>query len=168
MLCSMMPGVVSAIKQIRAAGIKSMILNGSGVDGSYWLKAVPDLSNFFVPVQSSIYGDDPNPKVTEFNKRYAEVTGAPPSSQYVYPGYVLIEVWAKAVQAAGSTDTAAVTAQLEKMKDEPTLFGPRTFTSEIHHQNRGRYLIVDTEAGKPGVVDEWTISNAIPVADLLK
>jgi hypothetical protein len=37
-----------------------------------------------------------------------------------------------------------------------------------HHQNRGRYLIVDTEAGKPGVVDEWTISNAIPVADLLK
>jgi len=82
-------------------------------------------------VQSSIYGDDPNPKVTEFNKRYAEVTGAPPSSQYVYPGYVLIEVWAKAVQAAGSTDTAAVTAQLEKMKDEPTLFGPRTFTSEI-------------------------------------
>ena len=65
-------------------------------------------------------------------------------------------------------DTAAVTAQLEKMKDEPTLFGPRTFTSEIHHQNRGRYLIVDTEAGKPGVVDEWTISNAIPVADLLK
>jgi len=168
MLCSMMPGVVSAIKQIRAAGIKSMILNGSGVDGSYWLKAVPDLSNFFVPVQSSIYGDDPNPKVTEFNKRYTEVTGAPPSSQYVYPGYVLIEVWAKAVQAAGSTDTAAVTAQLEKMKDEPTLFGPRTFTSEIHHQNRGRYLIVDTEAGKPGVVDEWTISNAIPVADLLK
>src|SRR5216683_1923432 len=168
MLCSMMPGVVSAIKQIRAAGIKSMILNGSGVDGSYWLKAVPDLSNFFVPVQSSIYGDDPNPKGTEFNKRYTEVTGAPPSSQYVYPGYVLIEVWAKAVQAAGSTDTAAVTAQLEKMKDEPTLFGPRTFTSEIHHQNRGRYLIVDTEAGKPGVVDEWTISNAIPVADLLK
>jgi branched-chain amino acid transport system substrate-binding protein len=75
---------------------------------------------------------------------------------------------AKAVRAAGSTDTAAVTAQLEKMKDEPTLFGPRTFTSEIHHQNRGRYLIVDTEAGKPGVVDEWTISNAIPVADLLK
>src|SRR5712672_3948934 len=98
MLCSMMPGVVSAIKQIRAAGIKSMILNGSGVDGRYWLKAVPDLSNFFVPVQSSLYGDDPNPKVTEFNKRYKDVTGGDPSSQYVYPGYVLIDVWAKAVE----------------------------------------------------------------------
>ena len=69
MLCTMMPGAVSAIKQIRAAGIKAMILNGSGVDGSYWLNAVPDLSNFYVPVQGSIYGDDPNPKVAEFNKK---------------------------------------------------------------------------------------------------
>ncbi len=168
MLCSMMPGVVSAIKQIRASGIKSMILNGSGVDGSYWLNAVPDLSNFYVPVQASIYGDDPNPKVTEFNKRYKAATGGDPSSQYVYPGYVLIDVWAKAVERAKSTDADKVVAELEKMKDEQTLFGPRTFTAVIHHQNRGRYLIVDIEQGKPKVVDNWTISQPIPVADLLK
>src|SRR5258708_22534026 len=62
MLCTMMPGAVSAIKQIRASGIKSMILNGSGVDGSYWPSAVPDLSNFYLPVQGSIYGYDPNPQ----------------------------------------------------------------------------------------------------------
>ncbi|MEZ5925677.1 MAG: ABC transporter substrate-binding protein [Hyphomicrobiaceae bacterium] len=163
MLCTMMPGAVSAIKQIRAAGINSMILNGSGVDGSYWLNAVPDLSNFFVPVQGSIYGDDPNPKVNEFNAKYKEFTGTDPSSQYVYPGYVLIDVWSKAVERAGTTDAAAVVAELEKMNEEPTLFGPRTFTNEIHHQNRGRYLIVETTAGKPKVVDEWTISEKIPV-----
>ena len=163
MLCTMMPGAVSAIKQIRAAGIKSMILNGSGVDGSYWLNAVPDLSNFYVPVQGSIYGDDPNPKVNEFNKKYKEVTGGDPSSQYVYPGYVLIDVWAKAVERAKSTDAAAVVAELEKMNDEPTLFGPRTFSKDLHHQNQGRYLIVDTEQGKPKVVDQWTISEKIPV-----
>lgn len=168
MLCTMMPGAVSAIKQLRAAGINSMILNGSGVDGSYWLSAVPDLSNFFVPVQGSIYGDDPNAEVTAFNARYKEVTGGDPSTQYVYPGYVMIDVWAKAVERAGTTETAAVVAELEKMTDEPTLFGPRTFTPELHHQNRARYLIVETNAGKPGVVDEWTISEAIPVADLLK
>ncbi len=163
MLCTMMPGAVSAIKQIRAAGINSMLLNGSGVDGSYWLEGVPGLSNFFVPVQGSIYGDDPNPDVNAFNKKYTEVTGAAPSSQYVYPGYVLIDVWAKAVERAKTTDAAAVVAELEKMTDEPTLFGPRTFSAEIHHQNRGRYLIVETKDGKPGVVDEWTISEKIPV-----
>lgn len=163
MLCSMMPGVVSAIKQIRAAGITAPIINGSGVDGSYWLNAVPDLSNFYVPVQGSIYGDDPNPKVQEFNAKYKAVTGGDPSSQYVYPGYVLIDVWAKAVERAKTTEAGAVVAELEKMKDEPTLFGPRTFTPEIHHQNRGRYLIVETKDGKPGVVDEWMISDPIPV-----
>src|SRR5713226_3157023 len=163
MLCTMMPGAVSAIKQIRAAGIKSMILNGSGVDGSYWLSAVPDLSNFYVPVQGSVYGDDPNPKVVEFNKKYKEVTGGDPSSQYVYPGYVLIDVWAKAVERAKSTDAAAVVTELEKMNNETTLFGPRTFSKDLHHQNQGRYLIVDTEGGKPSVVDQWTISEKIPV-----
>jgi len=163
MLCTMMPGAVSAIKQIRAAGIKSMILNGSGVDGSYWLNAVPDLSNFYVPVQGSVYGDDPNPKVNEFNKKYKDVTGGDPSSQYVYPGYVLIDVWAKAVERSKTTEAAGVVAELEKMNNEATLFGPRTFTQGIHHQNQGRYLIVDTEAGKPKVIDQWTISEKIPV-----
>ncbi len=167
MLCTMMPGAVSAIKQIRAAGIKAPILNGSGVDGSYWLSAVPDLTDFIVPVQGSIYGDDPNPAVNEFNKKYKEATGGDPSSQYVYPGYVLIDVWSKAVERAKSTDADAVVAELEKMKDEPTLFGPRTFTNEIHHQNRGRYLIVETKNGKPGVIDEWTISEAVPVDYLI-
>ena len=167
MICTMMPGAVSAIKQIRAAGINSMILNGSGVSGSYWLSAVPELSNFFVPDQGSIYGDDPNPDVNAFNAKYKAVTGGDPSSQYVYPGYVLIDVWAKAVERAKSTDADAVVAELEKMKDEPTLFGPRTFTSEIHHQNRGRYLITEVKNGKPGVVDEWTISEPIPVDYLI-
>ncbi|TIM48547.1 MAG: ABC transporter substrate-binding protein, partial [Mesorhizobium sp.] len=101
MLCTMMPGAVSAIKQLRAAGINSMILNGSGVDGSYWLSAVSDLTNFYVPVQGSIYGDDPNPAVLKFNASYKEKTGADPSSQYVFPGYVMVDVWAKAVERAG-------------------------------------------------------------------
>ena len=168
MLCTMMPGAVSAIKQLRAAGINSMILNGSGVDGSYWLSAVPDLSNFYVPVQGSIYGDDPNPDVTAFNAKYKEATGGDPSTQYVYPGYVLIDVWAKAVERAGTTEAGPVVAELEKMNEEPTLFGPRTFNSEIHHQNKARYLIVETDAGKPHVIDEWTISEPIPVAELMK
>ncbi|MGC4024263.1 MAG: ABC transporter substrate-binding protein [Mesorhizobium sp.] len=168
MLCTMMPGAVSAIKQLRAAGINAPILSGSSMDGSYWLSAVPDLSNFFVPVQGSIYGDDPNPDVTKFNAAYKAKTGGDPSSQYVYPGYVMIDLWAKAVERAASTDADAVVAELEKMKDEPTVFGPRTFTSELHHQNTTKYEIIEVKDGKPGVVDNWTISEPVPLAALLK
>jgi branched-chain amino acid transport system substrate-binding protein len=168
MLCSYIPGAASAVRQIRAAGIQSLILNGAAVDGSYWLDSVPGLSNFAVPVQGSIYGDDPNPKVEAFNKAFAAKWGARPSSTYVYPGYTLIEVWAKAVERAKSVDAAKVTAELEKMRNEPTLFGSRTFTSEIHHQNQARLLISEVKQGKPGIVDSWTISKAVPLDVLLK
>lgn len=167
MLCSMMPGVVSAVKQIRDAGITAPILNGSGVDGSYWMDAVPGLSEFYIPVQGSIYGDDPNPDVETFNAAFEEKFGVRPSSQYAYPGYVMIDVWAKAVERAGTTEAAAVVAELEKMKDEPTLFGPRTFTSELHHQNQARYHIVKVTDGAPAVVDSWTISEPVPMEALL-
>jgi branched-chain amino acid transport system substrate-binding protein len=49
--CSYLPGGSSAIRQIRAAGIDLPILASSTFDGTYWLGAVPDLTNFYVPVQ---------------------------------------------------------------------------------------------------------------------
>jgi len=168
MLCSYIPGAASAVRQLRAAGIQSLILNGAAVDGSYWLDSVPGLSNFAVPVQGSVHGDDPNPQVEAFNKTFATRYGARPSNTYAYPGYVLVDVWAKAVQRAQSLEADKVTAELEKMRNEPTLFGPRTFSKEIHHQNQARLLISEVKAGKPGIVDEWTISNPVPLPVLLK
>ncbi len=77
MLCSVMPG---AVRQIRAAGINSLILNGSAVDGSYWLDATPDLSGFVVPVQGSIYGDDPRPEVEAFIARIGVLARVRPAN----------------------------------------------------------------------------------------
>jgi branched-chain amino acid transport system substrate-binding protein len=167
MLCSVMPGAAAAVRQIRAAGINSLILNGSAVDGSYWLDATPDLSGFVVPVQGSIYGDDPRPEVEAFNAAYEKATGARPASQYAYPGYVLIDLWAKAVERAGTLEGAAVTAELEKMQDEPTAFGPRSFSSELHHQNTALMQIIEITGGKPARVDEWRISEPVPMDVLI-
>ncbi|SDD55335.1 ABC transporter substrate-binding protein [Ruegeria marina] len=168
MLCSYIPGAASAVRQIRAAGINSLILNGSAVDGSYWLDATPDLSGFAVPVQGSIYGDDPRPEVEAFNQSYEKATGARPASSYAYPGYVLLDLWAKAVERAGSLDGASVTAELERMQGEPTAFGPRTFTADLHHQNFAEMQIVEITNGKPAVADNWTISQPVPLDVLLK
>lgn len=168
MLCSYVPGGASAVRQLRAAGINSLILNGSAMDGNYWLGAVPNLSGFIVPVQGSIYGDDPNPKVEEFNSKFNKKYGTRPSSQYAYPGYMLIDLWAKAVERAKKVDADPVVAELEKMKSEPTIFGARTFTRELHHQNQARMLIAEIKSGKPGIVDNWTITRQVPLDFLLK
>lgn len=167
MLCSVMPGAAAAVRQIRAAGINALILNGSAVDGSYWLDATPDLSGFVVPVQGSIYGDDPRPEVEAFNAAYEKATGARPASQYAYPGYVLIDLWAKAVERAGTVEGAAVTAALEAMTDEPTSFGPRSFSAQLHHQNTALMQIIEITSGKPARVDEWRISEPVPMDVLI-
>jgi branched-chain amino acid transport system substrate-binding protein len=167
MLCSYIPGAASAVRQIRAAGINSLILNGSAVDGSYWLDATPDLSGFVVPVQGSIYGDDPRPEVEAFNVAYEKATGSRPASQYAYPGYVLVDLWAKAVERAGTLDGDRVTAELEKMKGETTIFGLRSFSEELHHQNTAEMQIIEITDGKPAWVDSWTISQPVPLNVLL-
>lgn len=168
MLCSYIPGAASAVRQIRAAGINSLILNGSAVDGSYWLDATPNLSNFVVPVQGSIYGDDPRASVEAFNVAYEAATGARPASSYAYPGYILIDLWAKAVERAGTLDGASVTAELEKMTHEDTAFGPRSFSSDLHHQNSAEMQIIEITNAKPSVIGNWTISQPVPLDVLLK
>lgn len=167
MLCAILPSAAQMAKQLRAAGINAQLLAGSATDGSFWLDQVPGLDGFALPVQGSVHGDDPNPLIEDFNVMYAKRYGARPANTYVYPGYVLVDLWAKAVQRARSTEAAAVTAELEKMHDEPTLFGPRTFTAQIHHQNSAHMLISEIHEGRPGMEDEWRIATPMPLDALL-
>ena len=161
--CSYVPGGASALRQIRAAGINSALAGGSSMSGTYWLDSVPGLSGHFVPEQASIYGDDPRPAVKEFNEKYKAKFGEYPNSQYTYPGYLVVEMWARAVEKAGTFDSDAVVAAMESFKDEPFLIGTRTFTGALHHQNYAPYLIVETTDGKPAVVAEHTISEPVPM-----
>ncbi|MEM7744002.1 MAG: ABC transporter substrate-binding protein [Pseudomonadota bacterium] len=161
--CSYVPGGASALRQIRAAGIESALAGGSSMSGVYWLDSVEGLSGHFVPEQASIYGDDPRPAVNEFNEKYKARFGEYPNSQYTYPGYLVVEMWARAVEKAGTFDSDAVVAAMETFKDEPFLIGTRTFTSTLHHQDRAPYLIVETTNGQPAVVADYTISEPVPM-----
>ncbi|MDF1730084.1 MAG: ABC transporter substrate-binding protein [Minwuia sp.] len=161
--CSYIPGGASALRQIRAAGITSALAGGSSMSGTYWLDSVPNLSGHYVTEQASIYGDDPRPAVEEFNKKYEARFGERPNSQYTYPGYLVIEMWARAVEKAGTFDTDAVIAAMETFREEPFLIGTRTFTNILHHQDRAPYLIVETTNGKPAVAADFTISEPVPL-----
>jgi branched-chain amino acid transport system substrate-binding protein len=161
-LCTFLPGGGSATRQIRAAGIDLPIVNGSSMDGTYWLDAVPNLSNFYVPVQASIYGDDPRPEINELIKRYTEKFKEPPVTQYAFPIYAWLQLWARAVEKAGTTDATKVVAVMNTFKDEPTILGPRSFSSTLHIQDRAPYYIVEIGDRKGKVIDQWRISEAVP------
>jgi branched-chain amino acid transport system substrate-binding protein len=167
MLCTYQPGGSSAVRQLRSAGIKLPILNGSSMDGSYWISAVPGLDEFYVPVQA-LAADDPRPDVAQLIKDYTAKYGKPPTTQYAFPIYAWLQLWAKAVTEAKTTDAKPVVAIMEKYKDESTVLGPRSFTPKLHIQTSIPLTITDTANGKQTVVEEWRIKDEIPPAVLYR
>jgi branched-chain amino acid transport system substrate-binding protein len=168
MLCSYNPGAASAIRQIRAAGLTMPILAGSSSDGSYWTNAVPNLNDFYVAVQASVYGDDPHKEVNDYVEIFKAKFGAPPASQYALPAYAFMQLWGRAVEKAGTTDAAKVVPLMEQYKDEASFMGPRTFTSKFHIQTNVPMQIVKYSDGKPKDVDQFRITEDLPVKVLFR
>lgn len=162
MLCSYIPGGASALRQIRAAGIEVPIFGGSAMDGSYWLEAVAGLKDFYLPVAASVHGDDPRADIQALNERYKAVYGSLPATTYGYPIYAFLDLWAKAVEKAGSTDGAAVAAVLDTMKDQQTFIGPRSFSPDLHIQTNAEMLILSHGDGKVKVTDHYSLPTALP------
>ncbi len=165
MLCSYTPGGASAIKQIRNAGIDLPVLAATAMDGTYWLDSVPDLANFYVPVQA-VAGNDARPEVQALTKRYIDANGEAPTTQYAYPAYPFLDLWAQAVRTVGSTEGELVAKQLETLSEAPTLMGPRTFTDKLHIQVQMPLVITELTGGTQQVVGDYQISEPIP-ADVL-
>ena len=145
-VCSVPPGGHSAVRQIRAAGIDTHILAGQSFDGDYWVDAVPGLSNYHMGVGGSAFGDDPNPVVNEViaavNDRI-EGQALGNTTQ----GYALIQSLVRAIERAGTTDTDAVRAELEKFDGEDLLSGPTTYTETVHINAEKVVTIVAIENG---------------------
>ena len=150
MICSVPPGIGSAIRQFRAAGVDIPILAGTGGDGSAWHESVPGLSNFFYLNYSADDGvAEPRPDSDAFQSSYKAKWGQRPGSGQGITGYSVIEAWARAAQRAGSIDTDKVRAELEKFKDEPLVAGLTTFDAKLHTNVNRPMLIVSINNGKP-------------------
>jgi branched-chain amino acid transport system substrate-binding protein len=165
-LCSIIPGGASAIKQIRAAGLDMPILSDSALDGNYWTAAVPNLNNVYLPVQASVYGDDPRPEVNDYAKRFQAKYGQRPTTTYAVPAYAFMDLWGRAVEKAGTTDASKVVPIMEQYKNEVTMIGPKTFSAQYHIQLDAVMQILRYENGKPKVIDQYRIEKPL-TADVL-
>ncbi|WP_244491997.1 ABC transporter substrate-binding protein [Aureimonas sp. AU12] len=161
MLCSTNPGAASSVRQLRAAGVTVPIFSGTAMDGTYWVNSVPGLKDFYLPVQALVK-DDTRPEVNALTEAYTKKFGAPPTTQYAYPIYSFLQLWAEAVTKAGSTDSKEVVALINEMKDAPTVIGPRTFSPKLHIQTQNPMIVVSYEGDKETPVETWTISQTIP------
>jgi branched-chain amino acid transport system substrate-binding protein len=157
------PGFASAIRQIRAAGIKTPIMTGDSLDGNYWISAAPDASDVYYAGYCSIFGDDPRPRVATFLADYTKKFGAKPETCFSLPGYSLIEAWALAVQRAKTFDTKEVVAQLEKFHGEDLLAGATSFTPTAHLQLDRPIIVMQVQGGKFSTVGPYQNKMVPPI-----
>jgi branched-chain amino acid transport system substrate-binding protein len=147
-LCSFPPGGAVATQQIRQQGVNAPIIGNDAFDGDYWYtKTIPTLSNFYYNESSSIFGNDPDPKVNAFWKKYTQVTHAKPQVSFGAFGYTAVQALALAIKRAGSTKGTAVAAQLDKFKSEKLLL-PTTFTKTLHIDTHRAGRIMEIQNGK--------------------
>lgn len=167
MLCSTNPGAASSVRQMRAAGIALPIMSGTAMDGTYWLNSTPGLKDFYLPVQA-LTVNDPRPAVSDITAAYTKKYGKPPTTQYAYPIYAFLELWAKAVTKTGTTEGKAVVAEINKSDKAETVLGPRTYTPKLHVQIGMPMTVVSYADDKETPVENWQIKDTIPDAVLYR
>jgi branched-chain amino acid transport system substrate-binding protein len=127
------PGGPAALRQIRAAGVNLPMIGCEDWDGTYWMAAIPGVKDVYGTVPRSEFGDDPDQKVNEFFARLEKSMNKKIlDSSLSIGGYSIIQVYAKAVEMAGSTDPKAVSQALNTLTDFPALSGPYTYTATQH------------------------------------
>lgn len=154
-ICSYAPGGVSAVRQLRAAGIDQPIFAATAMSDNYWLDAVPGLKDFYVAGIMSLYGDDPRPEINAYLDAFKARWGELPASSFSICGYTLVEEWTYAVDKTGTTAADKVLAMMNSYKDQPFTMGPTTFTDQLHIQIDRPWLIMGVKDGSFHAVEMY-------------
>ena len=152
------PGGSSAVRQIRAAGINLPIVGGQPMDGTYWVGAVPNLTDFYLSTYASYAGDDLDPFVNQLRDRFHAKTGEYPSVGYFVTGYNVIDLLAQAIKATNSTDGGALAKTLESREWVTKPLGKGCFTNKWHVSSCRPFAIMEIKDGKPHFVGRFAPS----------
>ncbi len=152
-LCSYPGGGAEAAAALRNGGVTAPIISGFGMDGAFWLGAVPDLSDFYFVTYASVFGDDPNPKVQELLAAFEAQTGSPAATSSLVTGASTIEAFKIAAELAGTTDGAAVAAALEGFNNVELTAGPTSFSPDLHVNVQRPMAVLQVQDGQHSFIE---------------
>jgi branched-chain amino acid transport system substrate-binding protein len=162
-LCSYNPGAATALRQLRAAGVDIPVTSHLAMDGSYWLKGVPNLKDFYYDAFGSLYGDDPRADVNKFFARYKAKFGEPAVTSYALTGYATIQVLAKAIATAKATEGAALAKAIDGLGAYETIAGPTAYSAKQHIVSARPSVIMGVSGGKVGPVATYAGGRKVEV-----
>jgi branched-chain amino acid transport system substrate-binding protein len=143
-----LPGFVSGL---RTLGNNTPILNSWAGDGTYWIAKGVKVSNYYAVTFASAFGDDPNPAVNALAKKVKAGTGG-----FVTGAAAIDGVVTAINRAGGSTNGAALAAQMVKFKKVPTISGLVSFSPALHTVFGRKYRVISITGTKAKVVGTVT------------
>jgi branched-chain amino acid transport system substrate-binding protein len=149
-ISSYMPDLGTIIRTIRQAGIAAPILGGDSYDDQGLFDALgAKYGSDVYFVTHSFMASGTTPKMDEFLKLYLKEYGKAPDTAMVATGWDTIQVFAQAIQKAGSTDGAAVAKAMENTPFD-LLTGKLTWSDAKHgHEPDIEAAMVGLKGGKP-------------------
>lgn len=159
---SYMPDLALIIRTLRESGITAPVMGGDSYDDPALFEALgTQYGNDVVFDTHGYLSDAANPKYTEWAASYEKKFNAAPDAVWIMPGYDVVMVLAQAMEAAGSTDGAAVAKAMEENEFD-LLTGKLDWSDAAsgHEPNKAAAL-VKIEGGK-NVFMEWVVPEKLP------
>ena len=135
---------------MRALGNQTPILNSWAGDGTYWVPK-SGVTNYYAVTYASAFGDDPNPDVNKLAKAVHAGTGGFVTGAAAIDGLV-----SAIARAGGSTNGAALAAQMVKFHKVPTVSGLVSFSAGLHTVSGRKYRVIKISGTKESVVGSVT------------
>jgi branched-chain amino acid transport system substrate-binding protein len=150
------------IRALREVGYDAPVLGGDAYDDPAMHQALGEtLGNDVYFVTHTAMVPEAHPDMQKFIDLYTEMHGGPPDSSFVATGWDTIMMLAQAVEAAGSTDGAAVAKALEEGEFK-LLTGDLDYgTAEEGHVPNKAAVLIELKGGKPTFLG-WRRPESLP------
>jgi len=148
-----LPALVSGIRSLKN---ETPILNSWAGDGTYWVTKSPQVTNYYAVTYASVFGDDPNPEVKDLIQKLTD-GGAQIGTGGFITGAAAIDGVVEAIKRAdGSTDGAALAAEMEKFEQVETISGKVNFSDDLHSVFGREYRVIKVDNNKGSYVGSVT------------
>lgn len=161
-ISSYMPDLGTIIRDIRQEGIDAPIMGGDSYDDAGLFDVLGEQFGSDVYfVGHSFMAEDVTPGMADFLELYHEEHGEAPDTAMVATGWDVVQVFAQAAEAAGTTDGAAVAKAMENTEFD-LLTGKMVWSdAATGHEPDTEAALVELKGGVPHFIG-WVHPTDIP------
>ncbi len=157
------------VRAVRDAGVEMPIATNAAVNGTLVNDVAGNVSNMWALGFACLNTYCEGTAVAEVNEIAAAFEakyGEPLGNHYALPGYRLADVIVGAIERAGSTDGAAIVAELFNSDVEFDYFGnTMRFTETCHRPQPAAYSIEEYQNGVNTQIDTWAAQSIPDIGD---